>query len=309
MVSLLVETWRYFQSHDGRLLSGAIAFYASLALAPLGVLVVLVASIVLPVDEAQRELIAQLEMFVGPDIAKFLAQAMSDINSETQNLTAPILGGIFMIYMSGRLFVMLRRALNHMWSIRPKLLIHARRDWLQILQRRLLAFAMVLVFGASLVVLVVLHAVASGASRWLDDSGYLLTMGQFGSAFAVLTVLIALTYRWLPDAVIAWRDVSVGAAVTSLFIVGGPLVIGSYLGYASPASWYGAAGSLIVLLLWIFYTTQIFLLGAVFTRAWARRQGRAIEPLPYAVPVETPSYHAHAPGGKGDREGPASSTT
>ncbi|MEM8609315.1 MAG: YihY/virulence factor BrkB family protein [Myxococcota bacterium] len=298
MVSLLIETWRYFQSHDGRLLSGAIAFYAALALAPLGVLMVLIASIVLPVDEAQRELIAQLEMFVGPDLAKFLAQAMSDMSTETESLAAPILGGVFMIYMSARLFTMLRRALNHMWSIRPKLLVHARTDWRQILQRRLLAFAMVLAFGASLIVLVLLHAVASGAARFLGGSGYLLTLGQFGSAFAVLTVLIALTYRWLPDAFISWRDVIIGAAVTSIFIVGGSLLIGLYLGNASPASWYGAAGSLIVLLLWIFYTTQIFLLGAVFTRAWARRQGRAIEPLPYAVPVETPSYRPHGAGGE-----------
>ncbi|MEM7136795.1 MAG: YihY/virulence factor BrkB family protein [Myxococcota bacterium] len=298
MVSLVVETWRYFQSHDGRLLSGAIAFYASLALAPLGVLMVLIASFVLPVDAAQRELVGQLEMFVGPDLAKFLAQAISDMSSQTESLAAPILGGLFMIYMSARLFTMLRRALNHMWSIRPKLLVHARDDWFQILQRRLLAFAMVLVFGASLVALVVLHAIASGAARFLGGDSYLLTLGQFGSALAVLTVLISFVYRWLPDAIIAWRDVLVGAAVTSLFIVGGSLLIGLYLGHTGPASWYGAAGSLIVLLLWIFYTTQIFLMGAVFTRAWARRRGRAIEPLPYAVPVETPSYRAHARGGE-----------
>jgi membrane protein len=123
---------------------------------------------------------------------------------------------------------------------------------------------------------------------------YLLTFGEFGSGFAVLWLLISLVYRWLPDATISWRDVWVGAAVTSLFIVGGSFLIGLYLGYASPASWYGAAGSLVVLLLWIYYTTQIFLMGAVFTRAWARRRGRAIEPLPYAVAVEIPSYSANA---------------
>ncbi|MGB5813330.1 MAG: YhjD/YihY/BrkB family envelope integrity protein, partial [Polyangiales bacterium] len=144
---------------------------------------------------------------------------------------------------------------------------------------------------------VLLHAITSGASRWFNDSSHLLTFGQFGSALVVLGVLIALVYRWLPDATITWRDAAVGASATSLFIVGGSLLIGSYLAYASPASWYGAAGSLIVMLLWIFYTTEIFLMGAVFTRAWARRHGRAIEPLPYAVAVETPSYRAHAPQG------------
>jgi membrane protein len=293
MVSLLIETWRYFQSHDGRLLSGAIAFYVTLALAPLGVLMVLIASMVLPANEAQQELLGQLEMFLGPDLANFLAQAMVDMTSEAQSLTAPIIGGVFMLYMSARLFSMLRRALNHMWGIRPKLLVHARPDWFRIFERRMLAFAMVLVFGGSLVVLVLLHAIATAAAHFLGTD-YLLTFGEFGSGFAVLWLLISLVYRWLPDATISWRDVWVGAAVTSLFIVSGSFLIGLYLGYASPASWYGAAGSLVVLLLWIYYTTQIFLMGAVFTRAWARRRGRAIEPLPYAMAVETASYSANA---------------
>ena len=293
MVSLLIETWRYFQSHDGRLLSGAIAFYVTLALAPLGVLMILIASMVLPANEAQQELVGQLEMFLGPELANFLAQAMVDMTSEAQSLTAPIIGGVFMLYMSARLFSMLRRALNHMWGIRPKLLVHARPDWFHLFERRMLAFAMVLVFGGSLVVLVLLHATATAAAHFLG-ADYLLTFGGFGSGFAVLWLLISLVYRWLPDATISWWDVWVGAAVTSLFIVGGSFLIGLYLGYASPASWYGAAGSLVVLLLWIYYTTQIFLMGAVFTRAWARRRGRAIEPLPYAVAVETPSYSANA---------------
>jgi membrane protein len=294
MVSLLTETWRYFHSHDGRLLSGAIAFYASLALAPLGVLMILIASLVLPASEARLELAGQLEMFLGPDLAAFLFNAMVDMRSEAQSWAAPAIGGVIMLYMSARLFSMLRRALNHMWGIRPKLLVHARPDWLHLFERRMLAFALLFVFGGSLVILVLLHAIATAAARFLGDADYLFTLGQFGSAFVVLWLLISLVYRWLPDATIAWKDVWVGSASTALFVVAGSFVIGLYLGYASPASWYGAAGSLIVLLLWIYYTAQIFLLGAVFTRAWAERRGRAIEPLPYAVTVETPSYSANA---------------
>ncbi len=294
MVSLLTETWRYFTSHDGRLLSGAIAFYVLLALAPLGVLMILIASLVLPKDAARQELVRQLEMFLGSDLASLLAQTMNDLSTEAQGWAAPVFGAIFMIYMSVRLFSTLRRALNHMWGIRPKLLIHARSDWRALLERRLLGFAMVLALGASLVILVVLHTITVAAARFVGDADYLLTVGQFMSAFAVLGLLIALVYRWLPDATISWRDVWVGSAVTALFVVGGSFVIGFYLGYASPASWYGATGSAVVLLLWIYYTTQTFLLGAVFTRAWARARGRAIEPLAYAVTVETPSYPAEA---------------
>jgi len=288
MVSLLIETWRYFTSHDGRLLSGAIAFYASLAIAPLGVVALLIASLVMPEAAAREELVAQVGAFLGPDLATFLIGAIVQLGNEATSWTAPVIGGVFMLYISARLFSMLRRALNHMWGIRPKLLVHSSRsETLHLVERRLLAFAMVLIFGSSLIVLVLLHSGATAAAHLFGDSRYMLTLAEFGSAFAVLAPLIALVYRWLPDAIISWRDVWVGAAVTCLFVLGGSFLIGIYLGYASPASIYGAAGSLIVLLLWIYYTTQIFLMGAVFTRAWARQRGRAIEPLPYADVVET----------------------
>ncbi|MGB8329663.1 MAG: YihY/virulence factor BrkB family protein [Polyangiales bacterium] len=293
MVSLLIETWRYFSSHDGRLLSGAIAFYASLALAPLGVVALLIASLVMPEVAAREELVGQIGAFVGPELATFLVEAIVHLGNEATNWAAPLIGALFMSYVAARLFSMLRRALNLMWGIRPKLLVHASRsETLQLVQRRLLAFAMVLIFGSSLVALVLLHSGAAAAANLFGDSRYMLTLAEFGSAFLVLAPLIALVYRWLPDAVISWRDVWVGAGVTCLFVLGGSFLIGIYLGYASPASIYGAAGSLIVLLLWIYYTTQIFLMGAVFTRAWARRHGRAIEPLPYADVVETRDYSA-----------------
>jgi len=293
MVSLLIETWRYFTSHDGRLLSGAIAFYASLAIAPLGVVALLIASLVMSESAARDELIAQVGAFVGPDLAVYLVDTIVKLSDEATSFAAPVIGALFMLYISTRLFSMLRRALNHMWGIRPKLLIHATRsETLHLVERRLLAFVMVLVFGSSLIALVLLHSLAAAAAHFLGDSRRMLTLAEFGSAFAVLVPLIAMVYRWLPDAVIAWRDVWAGAAVTCLFVLGGSFLIGIYLGYASPASIYGAAGSLIVLLLWIYYTTQIFLMGAVFTRAWARRGGRAIEPLPFAELVQTRDYSA-----------------
>jgi membrane protein len=294
MVSLLIETWRYFVSHDGRLLSGAIAFYASLAIAPLGVVALLLASLVMPETAARAELVGQLESFLGSELATFLVNAIVMLGEEATSYAAPIIGVVFMLYISARLFSMLRRALNHMWGIRPKLLVQATRsERVQLLERRLLAFAMVLVFGSSLIALVVLHSAGSAAAHFFGDNTYMLTLAEFGSAFAVLALLIALVYRWLPDATIAWRDVWVGAAVTCVFVLGGSFLIGFYLGRVSTGSLYGVAGSLIVLLLWIYYTTQIFLMGAVFTRAWARRRGRAIEPLPYARTVEALDYSAN----------------
>jgi len=254
----------------------------------------LIASLVMPEAEAREELVGQVGAFLGDDMATFLVEAIVQLGNEATSWAAPVIGAVFMLYISARLFSMLRRALNHMWGIRPKLLVHASRsETLHLAERRLLAFAMVLIFGSSLIALVLLHSGAAAAAHLVGDSGYMLTLAEFGSAFAVLAPLIALVYRWLPDATIAWRDVWFGAGVTCLFVLGGSFLIGLYLGYASPASIYGAAGSLIVLLLWIYYTTQIFLMGAVFTRAWARQRGRAIEPLPYADVVETRDYSAN----------------
>ena len=295
MVSLLHETWRYYSSHDGRLLSGAIAFYAALAIAPLGVVALLIASLVMSEAEARGELVAQLDTFLGTEMATFVVDSIGELTDHASSYAAPIIGALFMLYISARLFSMLRRALNHMWGVRPKLLGQVTRaERRQLIERRLLAFAMVLVFGSSLIALVVIHSAATATALLFGDNRYTLTLAEFASAFAVLTPLIALVYRWLPDAVIAWRDVWVGAAVTCLFVVGGSFLIGIYLGRVSPASVYGVAGSVIVLLLWIYYTTQIFLMGAVFTRAWARQMGRAIEPLPYADAVETRDYSANA---------------
>lgn len=294
MVSVAKETWRYFLSHDGRLLSGAIAFYASLAIAPLGVVALLITSLVMTESRAREELVEQLSAFIGRDLATYLTDTIVQLGSEAvTSVAAPVIGALFMLYVAGRLFTMLRRALNHMWGIRPKLLVNASRSEVyHLIRRRLLAFAMVLVFGSSLIALVLLHSGVTAAANLIGNSHYILTLAQFGSAFGVLVPLIALVYRWLPDATIAWRDVWIGATVTCVFVLLGSFLIGIYLGYASPASIYGAAGSLIVLLLWIYYTAQIFLLGAVFTRVSARHRGRAIEPLSYADVVETRDYSA-----------------
>ena len=125
MVSLLIETWRYFVSHDGRLLSGAIAFYASLAIAPLGVVALLLASLVMPETAARAELVGQLESFLGSELATFLVNAIVMLCVEATSYAVPIIGVVFMLYISARLFYMFRRALKHMRGIRPKLLVQA----------------------------------------------------------------------------------------------------------------------------------------------------------------------------------------
>ena len=283
MRSLVLATWRAYRATDGRLLSAAIAFYVILALAPLGVVVLGITALVIPEAEAELELHRQLENFFGVRIADFVLQAISERGDGDQTVAAAGVGTMVMVYLALRLFTMLRRALNQIWGIRPRPFGEVGRYRFRLLRKRLVGFGMVFFLSVSLIILVVARTVISAATKLIAALPFLGPTTNFLIAFVILATLIALVYRLLPDATIAWRDVSIGAGITAVFLVTGSYLLGIYFGYASPATAYGAAGTLLVLLLWIYYTTQIFLAGAMFTRLWAESRGRGVRPLPYAV--------------------------
>jgi membrane protein len=159
-------------------------------------------------------------------------------------------------------------------------------------QDRLLSLSMVLVVGflllVSLIISTGLAALGGAVGGLLPQSELLLSLVNLLISLVVITALFALMFKYLPDAKIAWRDVGVGAAITALLFTIGKQLIGLYLGNASVTSSYGAAGSLVVLLLWIYYSSQIFLLGAEFTQVYANQVGSRVSPSPNAVPVTAP---------------------
>jgi len=285
VLQVLKDAWHYFRLHDGPLLSGAVAFYALLALAPFGVIALSVATTVLGEDAARVELQDQMDAWLGEDQAEFLGNVIDRAAERQGSWLATAFSIFFLLFASTRLFWMLRAALNHMWGIRSRIPPGFRGLRWRVLRRRLLAFAMVFILGAALMVLAVLKAGLSAIAAYLGGVPMIYRVIELAFSVGLLTVIVAMIFRMLPDARIAWRDVFLGAFGTSLLATIGSYLIGHYVARVSPASMYGAAGSMVVLLLWVYYTAQIFFFGAEVTNAYAKLHGGGVEPLEHASRV------------------------
>lgn len=295
MLKVLRQAWWSFQVHEGSLLSGAVAFYALLALAPLGVLGVVVMGWVLGAKRAQLMISHQLRDVLDPSSADLLQDAIRR-GSTLEGGVATLISVGFLLYASTRLFWMLRGALNHAWNIRSTVPPGFRGQRRQVLQRRLVAFGMIGILGIAFVVAALLKAGVTTANLYFGGVPLLWRGLDVATSIALFTVLIALIYRWLPDATIDWRDAMVGAIVTAALNTLGTVLIGHYLARISPHSMYGAAGSLIVLLLWVYYSTQIFLFGAELTAAYAELRGGGVRPLDYAHVIAPAERATIVPG-------------
>jgi membrane protein len=282
--SVLNETWRSFQRHDGPLLSGAVAFYSILATAPLGVFAVVIGGLVLGEDAARGELRVQLEGSVGPQGAEFISDMVLRASEPSATQLASVLGFLFFVVASTRLFSIVQAALNHVWGVRISASLGGKGRALKLLRKRLISFAMVFVFGGTVLGAVMLKVALLAT---LEVVGGLpprvWSVIEFFATEAVLTFMVAMLFRLLPDVRISWPDIWRGSVVTAFLSSVGALLVSTYLGWASAGSMYGAAGSLVISLLWVYYTAQIFFLGAEFTGVWARRRGDGVRPLPHAV--------------------------
>ncbi len=286
MGSLLVTTWRAFRRQDGRLLSGAVAFYVILALAPLGVIALAIAGTLFGREAARNELVARIETFLGAELAEFTTGMIRRTAELGTSWVATAISVGVMLYVTTYLFEMVRRSLNHLWGIRSQGIQQASVRW-KFVARRLFAFLMVFISGASLIAFVIIRSLVQLASQYMGELPVMQPVIEFATAFVVLSPLVAIVFRWLPDAEVDRRDAWVGAAATAFFLTAGSFVIGLYFATYGVASAYGTAGSFVALLLWIYYNTQIFFLGAEFTRTWAEAHGRSVEPLPHASRVVT----------------------
>lgn len=290
MKEILREVWWSYRMHDGRLLAGAVAFYIIMAATPFGVIALYVASLVLGREEARQVLMERLEVAMGAEVAEYVNVSLTNALAPQHGAFATAVSVGFIFYVTTRLFSMLRASLNHLWGVRPLIPPGLRGRGRTVLRRRLLAFAMVFVTAAVFTAFGVLRAVMTVASRWMDLP-FVLRLAEYVGSIGLLTVVMMLVFRWLPDALVAWRDAFVGGLVTACLASLGGLAIGTYLASAGVSSSYGAAGALVVLTMWIYYTCQIFFIGAEFTGAWAKHRGKGITPLAYAARVVATERH------------------
>ncbi len=277
--------------HDGSLLSGAIAFYALLSLAPLGVLTLAIVGVVMGADQARIGIEAELAVFLGEEVAQGIGALVERASESGPSLWATLFSGLFILFATTRLFWMLRAALNYVWGIRSTTTPGFRGLRWQVLRRRLFALVMVFSLGGALVGVTFVKATLASSSAHFGGIPFLYRGIDISVSIVALGFFAGLVYRWLPDASIAWRDALMGGGVTATLATIGALVIGHYIGRFGLASVYGAAGTLIIFLLWVYYTTQIFFFGAAFTHAWALHRGKGVTLLPHAVQDES----AHHP--------------
>ena len=299
VIELLKETGRVWYEHESYRLSAALAYYAAVSLAPALIIAVAVASLVFGEQAAQGQLVEQIEATVGPHMAQTIQEIIGQTHTAGSGVLATIVGVAVMLVSSTTVFVELQNALNTIWDVRPK----ADRGWLDVLKSRFWSFTLVL--GTGLLLLVPLvgsaaldkffpTAAQSGSFYWWQAVAFITSLG-------LLTVFFAMIYKLLPDIVLTWWDVLVGAAVTAGLFTLGKYLVGLYLGHFGLASAYGTAGSLAVFLVWVYYSSQILLFGAAFTKAYANKYGR-----PMVHPDRAEPHPRRGPGKSQDSDSESS---
>jgi membrane protein len=256
------------------MLAAALAFYGLLSLAPLSIVIVAVTGMWFGRASAEAEIAAKTQEVLGPVVAEVVSGVLRQAREHSS--VATIAGVVSLLFGATVVFSALTDSLNTVWHVPAR----GRNYVVGFLTRRLVSFGVVLLLGVVLVASLVLSAIIAAAGAWvpqsLPASESVLQWANFAVTFAAMTVMFALIFKLLPDAEIKWRDLWVGAAVTALLFTVGKTLIGLYLGHTTAASAYGAAGSLVVFLLWVYYSAQIFLFGAEFTQTYANAHGAGV---------------------------------
>jgi membrane protein len=267
--TVLIASLLSWIDHRAASKGAALAFYTLFSMTPILVLAIAVAGYVFGAEAAQGEIVAQLEGLVGPNGAQAMQALLAGAQNPASGLLATLIASILLLLGATSVFAELKGSLDELWGIgRP-----GRSAFGVLLRTRLLSFGLVLVLAFLLLVSLVISAGLALLERYahgmLGSSAEVLATISSIVSFAVIACMFAIIYKTLPDAPLSWRDVWIGAAFTAGLFSLGKYAIGSYLGNSGVASSFGAAGSLIALLLWVYYSAQIFFLGAEFTRHYA----------------------------------------
>src|SRR5438477_5877869 len=272
-LAMLKEAFKDWNEDDAPRLGAALSYYTIFSIAPLLLISIAVAGLVFGHEAAQGRIVEQIQGLVGRSAAEAVQSMLENARKPGQGILATLSGALTLLFGAGGAFNELRSALDTVWAIPPS----PKGGLKLIVRERLASFAMVLVVGFLLLVSLVVSAGLSALELKgaFPGSGLVLEVLNVAVSLAVITVLFALIFKYLPDAhpPVAWKDVWVGAFITAALFTAGKFGIGLYLGHSSVASAYGAAGSLVLLLVWVYYSAQILFFGAELTQVWARRHG------------------------------------
>jgi membrane protein len=269
-------------------LAAALSYYTLFSLAPLLIIAIAVAGLAFGREAAQDQIVETLQGLIGQDSAQAIqGMIQASNNKPTTGIISSIIGLIALLFGAGGVVGQLQSSLNKLWEVTPK---PGQGVW-GFVRQRFLSFAMVLAIGflllVSLVVTAVLSSFTGMLSSFLGEATLIAHAADLLVSFGFTTLLFALIYKFVPDIRIQWRDVWVGAALTSVLFTLGKYLIGLYIGTSGVTSVFGAAGSLITVLVWVYYSALIFFLGAEFTKVYAAEYGSGVAPADNAQPVKT----------------------
>jgi membrane protein len=279
---LLKLSYQGWKEDKASRLSAALAYYTVFSLAPLLVIVIAITGLFWDESAVQSQVMNQVEGLVGAEGRTFVSDLVTSASSPARGIIATILGVITLLFGALGVFNELHNSLNAIWDVKEEETKGFLASIKKVIFSRLLSFTMILGIGFLLLVSLVISAGLSAVQETVGNavpiSELLLQMLNLVISIGVITVLFALIFKFLPDAEIAWRDVWLGAFVTAILFSLGKLLIGLYLGNSAVASSFGAAGSLVLLLVWIYYSAQILFFGAEFTQVYANNYGSKIVP-------------------------------
>lgn len=264
--------------------SAVISFYTIFSLPGLLVIIINLAGYFYGEEAITRRISAEIEGMIGGNTAKDIEGIIANARLHSDSLWASLVGIGTLIFGATGVFYQLQQTLNSIWEVKPE----PRNKIVKMILDRVFSFGLILAVGFLLLVSLVLSAMLTVLSDWVEiyfseTFNLFFRAMDLSLSLAVITFLFAAIYKILPDATVAWRDVWIGAFVTALLFVVAKFGLGLYFGHSSPASAYGAAGTIILIMLWVSYAGLIILFGAEFTRIYADRRGAKVKPLEYAV--------------------------
>ena len=282
---LLKETYKEWNEEDPFDLSAVVAYYAIFSLPALLIIVVTIASVFLGREAVEGHITGQISSMIGKDAATQVQTMIANARKTGNTVLTSIIGIGTLLLGATSVFLTLQKSLNKVWDVKPD---PKKSGWRRLLKVRATSFGIVLALGFLLLISLVITSALTALSDWLVSwvPEYMLYIFQIANlvvSFGIIWLLFAVLYKFLPDAKIEWRSVWVGAAITAFLFTLGKFALGFYFGKTNPGSTYGAAGAIILLLLWVSYSCLILFFGAEFTKVYAEKYGHRIEPTKGAI--------------------------
>jgi membrane protein len=281
---LLKNAVTAFLDDNAMKLSASLSYYTIFSLAPLLVVVISLISIFYGREAIEGQIYGQINNLIGKSAAVQIQETIKNINVSGKSTTGAIIGIVTLVFSATGVFIEIQDSINYVWSIKAK----PKKGWFKYIKNRLLSFSLIISLGFLLLVSLILSAFLDLFNQQLerifsDYTVYIAYAFNYVVVIGVITVLFGIIFKVLPDGELRWKDSFVGAAFTAILFIIGKFLISFYLGQSDVGSTYGAAGSVIVILLWVYYSSIILYFGAEFTKVYSKNFGTPIEPSPHAV--------------------------